>query len=267
MNANDDLERRIADFYETEATPRAPDWVLGEALSTIDTTKQRRVLIRVPWRVPPMNSFAKLAVATVAVISVGLVALAVLRPGTGSNVGGPGGTPSPSPSPSPVASTSPGPSTSPPPALTETFTSAMHGITVSYPSGWKLQPATEPWTTGLVQGNSPFADVIVEKESDSAFIAVASQPLAGQTLDAWATDYLAQYSCVPSEPVTVDGASGVLSDCQEGPHALVSVEGRGYLIWLYRVDDLDWFKEILATVQLHPEDALDAAPSTSPSAS
>jgi hypothetical protein len=72
MNANDDLERRIADFYETEAPPRAPDWVLGEALSTIDTTKQRRVLIRVPWRFPTMSSYAKLAVATVAVISVGL---------------------------------------------------------------------------------------------------------------------------------------------------------------------------------------------------
>jgi hypothetical protein len=91
--------------------------------------------------------------------------------------------------------------------------------------------------------------------------------IAGKTLDRWATDYLAQLTCSPREPVTVDGASGVLSDCQEGPHALVSVGGRGYLIWLYRVDDPDWFPEILATVQLHPEDALDAAPSASPSAS
>ena len=64
----------------------------------------------------------------------------------------------------------------------------MHGISVSYPSGWKLQPATEPWTSGLVQGAS-------------------------------------------------------------------------------RVDDPDWLSEILATVQLHPEDALDAVPSASPSAS
>ena len=269
MNANHDLERRLADFYETEAPLRAPDWVLGQALSTIDNTKQRRVLIRVPWRFPPMNSFAKLAVATVAVIAVGLVGLAVLRPGTGNNVGGPGGTPSPSPSPSPstAASTSPGPSVSPLPALTETFTSVMHGISVSYPSGWKLRPATEPWTSGHVLGDSTFADIIYEKESDSPFIAVASQPLAGKTLDAWATDYLAQFSCVPTEPVTVDGATGVLSDCPEGPHALVSVEGRGYLIWLYRVDDPAWFPAILATVQLHPEDALDAAPSAPPSAS
>ena len=196
MNAKNDLERRIADFYETEAPPRAPDWVLGQALSTIDTTKQRRVLVRVPWRFPKMNGFAKLAVATVVVISVGLLGLAVLRPGTGTNVGGPGGTParSPTPSPSPAASMSPSPSVSPLPALTETFTSAMHGISVSYPSGWKLHPATELWISGLVQEDSKFADIIYEKESDSPFIAVASQPLAGKTLDAWATDYLAQYS-------------------------------------------------------------------------
>jgi hypothetical protein len=264
MNANRDLERRLADFYENEAPLRAPDWVLGQALSTIDTTKQRRALVRVPWRFPIMSSYAKLAVAIVAVIAVGLVGLAVLRPGTGTNVGGPGGTPSPSPS---SGSASPSPSVSPPPSLTETFTSAMHGISVSYPSGWKLQPATEPWTSGLVQGESPYADVIYEKESDSAFIAVASQQLAGKTLDRWATDYLAQLNCVPKEPVTVDGASGVLADCEDGPHALVSIEGRGYLIWLYRVDDPAWFPAILATVQLHPEDALDAAPSASPSAS
>jgi hypothetical protein len=262
MNANHDLERRLADFYENEAPLRAPDWVLGQALSTIDTTKQRRALVRVPWRFPIMSSYAKLAVAVVAVIAVGLVGLAVLRPGTGTNVGGPGGSPSPS-----SGSASPNPSVSPPPALTETFTSAMHGISLSYPSGWNVRPATEPWTSGLVQGESPYADVINQRESDSAFIAVASQPLAGRTLDAWATDYMAQFTCVPTEPVTVDGASGVLSDCAEGPHALVSVEGRGYVIWLYRMDDTAWFQEILATVQLHPEDALDAAPSASPSAS
>lgn len=266
MNANHDLERRIADFYATEDPSRAPDWVLELALASIDTTQQRRALIRVPWRIRTMNMYAKVAVAAVAIIAVGLVGLAVLRPGTTPGVGG-GPSPSPSTSPSPAASVSASPSSSAPPALTETFTSAMHGISISYPVGWKLQPATEPWTTGLVQGASPFADVIYEKEADSPFIAVASQPVAGKTLDRWATDYLAQLTCVPTEPVTVDGASGVLAACDDGPHALVSVEGRGYLIWLYRIDDPAWFPEILATVQLHPEDAADAAPSASPTGS
>ena len=37
MNANHDLERRLADFYATEAPPRAPDRVLESVLATIDT--------------------------------------------------------------------------------------------------------------------------------------------------------------------------------------------------------------------------------------
>jgi hypothetical protein len=28
------------------------------------------------------------------------------------------------------------------------------------------------------------------------------------------------------------------------------------LIWLYRINDMDWFKQILDTVQLNPEAAL-----------
>ena len=64
--------------------------------------------------------------------------------------------------------------------------------------------------------------------------------------------------CGPAEPVVVDGASGVVGpDC---PMALVSAGDRVFLIWLYRIDDPDWFREILATVQLNPETALDAAP-------
>ena len=265
MNANHDLERRLSDFYETETPTRAPDWLLESALATIETTQQRRALVRMPWRFTNMNTYAKVAVAAVAVIAIGLVGLAVLRPGPTPGVGG-SPSPSPSTSPSPAASVAGSPSSSAP-ALTETFTSVMHGISVSYPSGWNLQPATESWTIGIVQQDSPFADVIYEKESDSAFIAVASQLLSGKTVDRWSTDYLEPFQCGPTEPVTVDGASGVLAACEDGPHAMVSVESRGYLIWLYGLDDPDWFQEILGTVQLSPEDAVDAAPSASPSGS
>jgi hypothetical protein len=37
MNANDSLERGIADVYEREAPQRAPDWVLATALETIES--------------------------------------------------------------------------------------------------------------------------------------------------------------------------------------------------------------------------------------
>ena len=56
----------------------------------------------------------------------------------------------------------------------------------------------------------------------------------------------------------VDGAPGVVgTDC---PMALVTAQDRVFLIRLYRIDDPDWFEEILATVKLDPEAALDAAP-------
>jgi hypothetical protein len=145
----------------------------------------------------------------------------------------------------------------------------MHGISISYPAGWKLQPATEPWTTGIVTQDSPFADVIYQRETDSPFIAIASQSLAGTNASRWATDHRCGPTDVPTEPVTVDGVAGRLSGCGDGPFALVTTGNRGYFIWLYRVDDPDWFTEILATVQLLPQDALDAAPlpSASPTAS
>ena len=63
----------------------------------------------------------------------------------------------------------------------------------------------------------------------------------------------------------IDGNPGVLApDCFDGIVALVTVQDRGYFIWLYGADDLAWFREILATVRLHPEDAVGAAPSASP---
>ena len=140
MNANDRLERRLTEFYESESPPRAPDWVLRSALQTIDDTPQRRVLIRVPWRFPHMNTFAKVAIAAVVVIAVGALGLSMLRPSGSSGVGGqPTASPSPSPSPTFGAEHH----SESPPALTETFTSERHGFSISYPSGWVTRPATD----------------------------------------------------------------------------------------------------------------------------
>ena len=70
--------------------------------------------------------------------------------------------------------------------------------------------------------------------------------------------------CTTTEPVTVDGATGLIGadDCNV---AVVTTAGRGYWIQLFTsADDPSavapydraWFEEVLATVQLHPEDAL-----------
>jgi hypothetical protein len=183
----------------------------------------------------------------------------------------PAAAPTPSPASTPTATGAPSPTASPTPAptpttqLTETFTSDIHGMSVSYPSGWHVQRATEPWNGDLVQQNSPFADVIYEKETDSPFIALASQAMAGQAFDAWADAYVSRLiaddaSCASSrDPITVDGAPGFLAEpCFV---ALVSDGQRGYLTWFYRLEDRHWMDAVLATVLLEPADAVAVRPS------
>jgi hypothetical protein len=261
MSVNHDLERRIADFYETEAPPAAPVWVLRDALATIDITPQRRVLVRVPWRFPPMNTYARVAVAVVAVIAIGAIGVAVLRPGTTPDIGG-ARSPSPSATPSPIPSPSP-------PALTESFTSAVHGFTISYPADWNVRAATEPWSAGIPFQLDAFADVI--ETSGNRFLLVASQPLGGRSGEAWAEAVSSNPDwddrCEPaSEPVTIDGASGtIVTHCDGTPTALVAAADRGYLVVLFGFDESEaWFQEILASMRLDPESAIDASPSPSP---
>jgi len=256
MSANHDLERRIADFYETEAPPAAPDWVLRDALATIDITPQRRVLIRVPWRFPPMNTYARFAVAAVAVIALGAIGVAVLRPGTTPDIGG-ALSPSPSATPSPVPN--------PPPALTESYTSAVHGFRISYPADWSVRAATEPWTTGIPFQQDAFADVM--ETAGNRFLLVASQPLGARSGDAWSDAVSSDPdwgdTCEPAtEPVTIDGASGmIVTHCDGTLTALVVVADRGYLIVLFGFEESEaWFREILASTRLDPGSAIDASP-------
>jgi len=269
MTARNDLERRLADFYESEAPPRAPEWVLGTVLETIDTTRQRHALVRVPWRLPRMNSYAKWAIATVVVLAVGALGFAFLRPGPAPGVGGPSVS-----SPSPAPTVSPDPSA--PPPLAESFTSTQHGITMSYPAGWTVRRATEPWTPTSERGfQAPALDNIYDPVlNDHLFFGIASQPLAGVTPDEWVTDFLADpdTGCRsgPTEPITIDGANGRMC---EGL-AAVSAGGRGYFVrlytsgdepWLSTYYDQAWFRGVLDTVRLDPAAAVDASPSPSSS--
>ena len=264
MSAKLDLERRIADYYASEAPSRAPDRVLEAALATIDDTPQRRAVIRMPRRFQKMNSVAKLGLAAVAVLALVAFGLAVMGPGRG--VGSPG-----SPSPIPSSSPSSSPSASAQPALTQTFTSNIHGISVKYPSGWMVTPATVPWTTGLPPAcEIPCADRIYERASDSPFIGLSSQPLNGKTGEQWADGVAKEAAwgdtcAVRTEPVSVDGATGILAiHCPDDTlSVLVWTADRGYLIVPYRIDDRAWIDQILATVQLDPASAVDALPSPS----
>ena len=271
MNANHELERRLADFYASEAPQRAPERVLEWVLATTELTRQRRAVFRLPWRFPIMNSYAKMAIAAVAVIAIGAVGLAVLRPGTSPGVGGQAVTPSPEPSPSPKASATNRPTASPRPAppLTESFTSTLHGISMSYPEGWTAQAATAPWTGEVLLFRVPPADVLYDPIlTDHLFLTIASQPIGDATPNEWVAEKVTLEGCAAGEPIAVDGATGLIGtdDCNV---VAVTTDGRGYLIWLYTSGDdawlsdtydRAWFEEVLATVQLDPGSAVDTAP-------
>jgi hypothetical protein len=272
MNANDSLERGIADVYEREAPPRAPDWVLASILDAIDETPQRRGLIPAPWRFRHMNTFAKAAIAVVAVVAIGALGWSVLGPRSPSGVGGtPSATPSASAAPSPSASRSPDPSA--PPPLAGAFTSSLYGFSMSYPRGWVTTPASQLWTSSFALDlMSPAADRMNDPVlTGDLWFAVASQPLSGKAGDTWVTDLLGQpgEGCsTTTEPITVDGATGRM--CEN--LAAFWIQDRGYFIrlytsgdqrWLGRNYDLAWFRTVLETVQLHPENAVDTAPSPS----
>jgi hypothetical protein len=262
MTANHDLERRVAAFYGSEAPQRAPDRVLEQALATIETTRQRRELELVPWRFRTMNSYAKLAIAAVVVLAVGAVGLAVLGPGSGPSVGGPNASPSAAPSTPPSASPSQPPSAAITPApLTETYTSALHGVSISHPAGWTTVPATDlnPGPTAEPLFLSPAGDFIHDPElGDHLFIALGSEALGGQAGEAWATAIMddSNVGCTTDrESTTVDGAPGLICDTL----ALVWIGDRGYSIRLHvsgddpevaRAYDRAWFEDVLATVQL-----------------
>jgi len=80
MTATDDLEVRLADFYADESGVRAPDWVLRATLDAVDATHQRSRFIAVAWREPKMTMLLRLAYAALAVVVVGVTAIAIVRP-------------------------------------------------------------------------------------------------------------------------------------------------------------------------------------------
>jgi hypothetical protein len=104
--------------------------------------------------------------------------------------------------------------------------------------------------------------------TDHLFLATASQPIGDSTPDEWVAEKVTLDECTAGEPIAVDGATGLIGtdDCNL---VAVTTDGRGYLIWLYTSGDeawlsgtydRAWFREVLATAQLDPGSAVDAAP-------
>ena len=158
-----------------------------------------------------MNSYTKVAIAAVAVFAIGAVGLAFVRP---APVTEPGIVP-------PSGEPSAGPSASPPNELGGHFDSAMHGISISYPTGWTPERATVSWQSGLPADTDGARDIIGNGARDVSFIGLASQPLAGKSGGEWANELLmtpGAFCTLPAESITVAGQPGFLAGCYDsGP--------------------------------------------------
>jgi len=227
MNGRTSTER-ILDVFLAPDSDQLADRVIDAALADIARSPQRRAL-RVPWRFPLMPALSRttgiVAVALVVVIGVGAF---VYFGSKGSNsVGAAGGTPAPSAAPtasltagptaSVVAAASPKPSEVAPgiPAWA-TYTSAVYGSTMAYPSDWSLHsPAEHKWKAGepALPDAWPWADIFASPDgNDQIALWVWQVPApAGADLTSWAglqhafTDVCESPSfttCTPAGPGT-----------------------------------------------------------------
>ena len=246
--------------------------VAGAVLDQVDTIPQRRATWWPAWRTSTMNKLLTYGLGAAAVV----VLLVVGAQFVGSPNGFFGAEPTPTatleptPTAEPTATPEPSPSPIAAPPLTESFTSTVHGISVSYPEGWIVRAATEPWTgclycTGVLE--APYIDVFHRPpDDDGLFLRIASQPIGESAPEDWVAAQMASNErCTTTEPIIVDGATG-LSGGETCHVAVVTTADRGYHIDLwFSPDDLDlfaqydraWFEDVLATVQLQPQDAVD----------
>lgn len=181
----------------------------------------------------------------------------------------------PAPSPSPV--------TQPPSPFTERFDSPLHGLSIGYSSGWRTRAATEPWGHGELAFDAPDVDIIFDQIlRDDLYLALVSEPLGGKSATEWVTDLTPLKSvgiCRGSDgggggDDTFDGNYAWFEYCDErhgvarGNILIVATATRGYIIYLHVADerrlqaayDTHWFeRELLKTVDLRPEDAVDVS--------
>ena len=191
--------------------------------------------------------------------------------------------------PSPTAAPRP----SPAPGFS-TFSSALHGITIDYPSGWKVRPATDPWNHGTVTFEASNVDVIFDPTlRDDLYLAMVSEPIGAKSATDWVQNLMPPSVGICTRAVgsgggrntlDLDGAvDGWIESC--GTHVgsdnvmIVATATRGYIINVHVGDanaerrlqatyDGDWLdgvgdtireriSAVLKTVELRPDDALD----------
>ena len=98
------------------------------------------------------------------------------------------------------------------PALERTYTSALSGYSIKYPSAWAVTPATRPWTVGYYTEH--YSDLI--GDGFATFYGASMKLPAGMPFETWFAAYDAdrtRTNCANptgNEDVTVDGVVGHL---------------------------------------------------------
>jgi hypothetical protein len=169
MTAQHEVGRRLAEHLRREAPDRAPTWVLESALEIIETTPQRRGLLRLPWRFPSMNPFARYATIAVTAVIVLAGAVALATGGHVPQIGGQiGASPTPSASPSPTPSPAP---TASPAAVDPT--SVADGLITAWNTGDAANASS------LYAGLAPVLDFAIDTPVDGGAFTDEASTLAG----------------------------------------------------------------------------------------
>lgn len=278
MSTKRDITGAVQSWLKEDAHEDA-ERVMFAVLQELDSRPQRRAAWSV-GRLLGRPSSLRLVVAAAAVVVVLALGLVFTRPNVGVPV------PSASPSAAPSVGPTGVPSATPLPALSQTFTSVIHGYSISYPMGWTVRPATEPMPAGFVHLDAG-ADDAVRDHFDTAatdVLTVTSQLIPdGSTYQDWLIGYRAfvgdESDCYISPPATwipmnVGGQPGLkwgTGGCVFGGGAVVADGGRVYMFvattrlnTYVRGDNVDnylapdLFLAMLATVQFDPASAVDA---------
>jgi hypothetical protein len=216
---------RTARIWLEDGPGEAPDDVIQAALLAIETTPMERDL-RIPWRFPPMIRSSFAAVAIVAVVAVGGVAIWRNQSSTPTA----GGT-TPTANPSLSASAAPSPSAEPAQGelvvgTTYATTGFSQPMTFTLPSGWPQGPVpiADPGASGHTwrlwsQGAWAVTfhdDVLLPTDLCAPTSGLAPLPATPDAIMAWLA---ASSGTTLSAPVTlqVDGRTATAWDVSFGP--------------------------------------------------
>jgi hypothetical protein len=272
MNPSDELfDDRIADWLEEDPV-LAPAQVLETVRAALPSVPQRRPL-PLPWQLGPAIRFGLAAAAIVVVIVLGATVLGPFRGGIGAH---PTASPSGSPTPGPTAREQQ------PTSGLVTYTSAIYGYSIDYPTEWQVQVATRsltaieiPWGTSA--GIDDFEQGTDGQGGPSGALFVATPDIGSAfTLDAWtartaysvcstpATDEAIEVAGEPARMLTYPSCNGLF-------HLWVTVvQGTtgAHIIWLddagREAADRAIFEDILDTFSFPPDARTSPVPSATP---